>query len=239
MIRTVTFALLGTSVIFAQSVRTLERELVLAHQAEMSKDFSKAESIYEALLKEHPAPDIAQRLGLVRQLQNKFSDAADAFSAALRLDPKRWTPHLFLGIDLYRMNRFHESLAHLKTADRLNPGVTETRFWIGATQIALHQNLAGLETLEEVLTKDPHNTDVLRLLAETYADYGTAIQNEVADKYPDSAAAAMIEGRAFEFEGSYREALQAFRKAASKDPELPSVRDAIAEAERHVQASGR
>jgi cytochrome c-type biogenesis protein CcmH/NrfG len=79
-----------------------------------------------------------------------------------------------------------------------------------------------------VLEKDPSNTEVLRLLAETYAEFGTKMLNGVAEKYPDSAPGLEIEGKAFEFEGSYESALDAYLKAAAKDPELPGIQQAIA-----------
>jgi tetratricopeptide (TPR) repeat protein len=237
LIRRFILVLLAASLLAAQPA--IDHELAQAHQAEVAGNLSAAESIYRNLLKTNPSADVAQRLGLVRHLQNRFAAAAEAFSTALRLDPKLWSSHLFLGIDLYRLNRFPEALTHLQTAERLHPDFPETQFWLGATLIASHEYMAGLENLETVLTRQPANADALKLLAETYANYGTAIQNEVAERYPTSAAASMIEGKAFEFEGSYREALQAFRTAAAKDPNLPGIREAIARVDRLVQTMGR
>jgi cytochrome c-type biogenesis protein CcmH/NrfG len=73
----------------------------------------------------------------------------------------------------------------------------------------------------------------LRLLAESYADYGTQLLNQVGEKYPDTAAGLEVQGRAFEFEGSYEAALQAYRAAAAKDPRRPGIREAIARVLRH------
>lgn len=210
-------------------------DLDAAHRAELSGDLSRAESIYQKLLTTHPDAEIYQRLGLVRHLQNKFTEASRAFEEAIRLDPQLWSSHLFLGIDYYRINRFADALKQLETTDRLHPQQGETRFWLGATQLALHHYIAGFEALEDVLQKDSANTEVLRLLAESYADYGTQLLNGVGEKYPDTAAGLEVQGRAFEFEGSYEAALAAYRKAAAKDPERPGIREAIARILRHEQ----
>jgi tetratricopeptide (TPR) repeat protein len=206
----------------------LSESLDAAHRAELSRDLPRAESIYQRLLAGHPDADVYQRLGLVRHLQNKFGEASQAFEQALRLNPQLWSSHLFLGIDYYRMNRFSEALKQLETADRLHPEQGETRFWLGATQLALRHYMQGFEVLESVLEKDPNNTEVLRLLAESYAGYGTQLLNQVGEKYPDTAAGLEVQGRAFEFEGSYEAALRAYREAAAKDPERPGIREAIA-----------
>jgi hypothetical protein len=71
------------------------------------------------------------------------------------------------------------------------------------------------------------------LLAESYADYGTQLLNQVGDKYPDTAAGLEVQGRAFEFEGSYDAALRAYLAAAAKDPQRPGIREAIARVVRH------
>jgi tetratricopeptide (TPR) repeat protein len=151
------------------------------------------------------------------------------------LNPKLWSAHLFLGIDYYRTNRFSEALKQLETADRLHPEQGETRFWLGATQLALRNYMQGFEVLEQILEKDPNNTEVLKLLSESYADYGTQLLNQVGEKYPDTAAGLEVQGRAFEFEGSYEAALQAYRAAAIKDPQRPGIHEAIARVLRHKQ----
>ncbi len=175
-----------------------------------------------------------QRLGLVKHLQNKFAEASQAFEQALRLNPRLWSSHLFLGIDYYRENRFPEALRQLEAADRLKPDQREIRFWLGATQLALHRSIEGFETLEALLDKDPNNVEALRLLAESYADYGTQLLNTVGEKYPDTAAGLEVQGRAHEFEGSYEAALQAYRRAAAKDPQRPGIREAIARVLQHT-----
>ncbi len=201
--------------------------LAAAQAAANAGDFPQAEEIYRRIVAAHPNAELYQRLGLVCHLQNKFAVAAKAFAKAIELDSNLWTSYLFLAMDEYRMNRFAEALAHLDSAERENPGYPETLFWKGATHLALHDYWNGFEELERVLEKDPGNVEALRLLAENYADRGTQLLNKVAEQYPESAAGLQVQGRAFEFEGSYETALRFYRAAAAKDPKRPGLQDAI------------
>ena len=235
MIRKLFFCLFLFIALLGARQSEANEDLDAAHRAELSGDLPRAESIYGKLLAVYPDADVYQRLGLVRHLQNKFAEASRAFEEAVRLNPQLWSSHLFLGIDYYRANRFVDALKQLETADRLHPRQRETRFWLGATQLALRNYMTGFETLETVLQEDSANTEVLRLLAESYADYGTQLLNGVGEKYPDTAAGLEVQGRAFEFEGSYEAALGAYRKAAAKDPGRPGIREAIARVLRREQ----
>lgn len=169
------------------------------------------------------AADRLQRLGLTLHLAQKYSEAIPVFEKALKLDARLWPSHLFLGIDLYRTNQFELALRHLNTSARLNPTEPETRFWLGATHLALKQYFEGFEALETL----PDNPEALRLLAQHYAEFGTALENRVAEKYPDSPAGRQIHGQALEFEGAYDAALAAYRSVEATAPGRPGIREAI------------
>jgi hypothetical protein len=53
------------------------------------------------------------------------------------------------------------------------------------------------------------------------------VLSQIAEKYPESAAGLEVEGKAFEFEGSNKAALDAYLKAAAKNPNLPGIRESI------------
>ena len=217
----------------------LPPELAAAHKAELAGDFSGAESIYTQLVAKYLDPVVYQRLGLVRHMQNKYDTAADAFTRAIKLDSSLWTAQLFLGIDLYRMNRFEEAQSHLAVSDRLHPGEQETGFWLGATALARHDFLNGFIRLETFLAHDPKNAEVLRMLAEGYAEHGTALLNEVGNRYPNSPAGLVVQAKALEFEGAYRAALDAYRSALSLDPGRPGLKESISRVETLSKQAGQ
>jgi len=215
------------ALLFGQQARFLP-DLTAARNAELAKDFPSAEAIYDQLASVHPDDAVLyQRLGLVRHLQNKFTTAAEAFQKAVKLDPSLWVSQLFLGIDLYRMNQFAIAEAHLARANLLHPEEPEVVFWLGATKLARHDFIRGFEILEQILKRDPSNAETLRILAETYATYGTSLLNEVGEKYPDSPAGLIVQAKAYEFEGDYGPALACYRAAFALTPERPGLRDSI------------
>ena len=205
----------------------LSVDLSAAHKAEQAGDFKSAETIYVQLLAQHRDASLYQRLGLVRHMQNKFTSAAEAFQEAIRLDGSLWSSHLFLGIDLYRMDRFADADSQLAIANRLHPNEPEILFWSGATKLARHDFLPGFELLESVLERDPSNAEVLRMLAESYATFGTFLLNEVGEKYPNSPTGLIVQAQAFEFEGSYQAALESYRAAQALDPHRPGLRESV------------
>lgn len=202
-------------------------DVAAARKAEQAGDFAGAEAIYAQLAAAQQTAELYQRLGLVRHMQNKFDAAAQAFEQAVKLDPKLWPSHLFLGIDRYRTNKFDLAYRQFVTADRLHPGERETQFWLGAAQLARHDYIAGFNTLEAVLRSEPANTEVLRLLAESYGDYGTALLSQVAEQNPDSPAGLVVQGKALEFEGSYAAALASYRAAFAVEPNRAGLRESI------------
>jgi tetratricopeptide (TPR) repeat protein len=226
-----TFFLVGSLLVSALLVGQQPSPLpdaAAARQAETTKDFASAEAIYDRLVAVHPEDALLyQRLGLVRHLQNKFTTAADAFQKAIKLDASLWISQLFLGIDLYRMNQFATADTHLEIANRLRPEEPEVVFWLGATKLARHDFIRGFEILEELLKRDPSNAEALRILAETYATYGTSLLNEVGEKYPDSPAGLVVQGKAYEFDGDYGPALASYRAAFALAPDRPGLRDSI------------
>jgi tetratricopeptide (TPR) repeat protein len=202
--------------------------LALAQQP----DLAVTEKAYEAELRARPTAEAWEKLGLARHLQNKFSSAIEAFENAVRLDPKLWNAHLFLGIGYYRSNRFDQALQSLNRADRLapssHPGRDEIDYWLGATRIAARQPLAGLAGLEKLLVRKPNHPDALPLVVRTYADLSAELWNNVAEHHFDTAPGQMVHGHALESEDNRAGAIEAFQRARSLAPRRRGTGLAIA-----------
>ena len=202
-----------------------------ARQAELAGDFAAAEKAYEAELKTQPSAEVWQRLGLTRHLQNKCDAAIPAFRESLRLAPSLWTARLFLGICQYRLNQFESARAELAEAERraaaTDPGRGEVEYWLGATLIALKQPLVGLIWIERLLARSPDRLDALQLAAQAYADLGSSLWNQVADRNFDTAAGREVHGHALEAEGNAAAALDAYRQAQALEPRRSGPSTAI------------
>jgi tetratricopeptide (TPR) repeat protein len=207
--------------------RSPEAYLRAAREAEAAGDFAGAEKAYERSLGLQENGQVWERLGLVRHLQNKFAQAIPAFEKSIRLRPGGWSSHLFLGIAYYRTNQFSRALPSLVRALELKPGEPEARYWLGVTYLALKRYLEGLEILEQLSTEQTENTEINRLLAQTYSDYGVALLNRVAERHPRSAAAYHVHGLALENEGGLEAALREYETALSLEPRRAGVHQAI------------
>jgi tetratricopeptide (TPR) repeat protein len=187
-----------------------------------SPDLPAAESSLLQAVKTTPSAQNWERLGLVRHLQNKYDSAIPAFREAVRLEARRWTSHLFLGICLYRTNQFEAALASLRTADKIAPaegaGRDDLDFWLGAAQIALGRPLEGLARIERLLQRNPRHTDALELSVRTAADASTSAWNRVAETAFETAAGYEVHGQALESEGNRSGALEAFRRSKELNP---------------------
>jgi len=168
---------------------------------------------------------------LTRHLQGKCDTAIPAFREALRLDPKRWPSHLFLGICLYRTNLFPAALQELETATGLapasNPGRDDLDYWLGACRIALKQPLAGLASLERLLARNPGHVEALQLAAQTYSETASQLWNRVAEERFESGPGLEIHGHAMEAEGNIAAALDTYRQSSAVDPKRPGPHAAL------------
>ena len=191
-----------------------------------AQDAATAAAEAERLVQQNPSAANWQKLGLARYLQNRFPAAADAFTEALRRDPRLWPSHLFLGISRYRQNDFRRALASLTEADALAPangvGRDDVDYWLGATQIALGETLQGLRQLERLLARSPSHAAALQLATETYAEFASGIWNRIAERSFASSAGQEVHGYALESEGNLTGALDAFQQARKLAPKRSS-----------------
>ena len=95
------------------------------------------------------------------------------------------------------------------------------------TYLARKEYLPGLAMLEQLSREQPENLEILRLLAENYAVFGTSLLNNVAERFPDTPAGIQVHAQALEFEGANEAALEVYRQLETIQPDRPGVKDAI------------
>ena len=120
-----TIALAASTLAVAQPDRDARFESLLAeaHEAQARSDFRGAAASYRQAVAIRP--DIAElwsNLGLMQHQSGDYSQAAEAFRTALRLNQALFVPNLFLGLDLMQLNRPRRGDCRTcSAAGKLNP----------------------------------------------------------------------------------------------------------------------
>jgi tetratricopeptide (TPR) repeat protein len=221
----------------AQTVRgALEETLKRAERAIAAKNFDLASQEYREAIRLAPSAELYEKLGLTRFMALDYASGAEAFQQAIRREPKRWTSQLFLGICLYRTNRFREALPHLERAFELNPQHNETQFWLGNCYLALRNFDQGVQRLRAALDKEPRNEDYLYALTQAYLDAATLLHKRLGLYDPPEKRRQELEEQhqlrsdQFESGGSWE---QSVRRLEELEIEYSAMRkDSMPESER-------
>jgi len=116
---------------FSQQTQ-FESLLASAQQAQARGDFQSAAEFYKQAVAIHPEiPELRANLGLMYYQTGKSDQAAEAFLAALRLNPALFVPNLFLGLDYVRSKRFDNAIPYLKRAALSKPTEIQTQLALG------------------------------------------------------------------------------------------------------------
>ncbi len=82
-------------------------------------------------------PSFAQgynSLGVLRQQQDRRTEAIACFRKALQCDPESWQSHLNLGYALLAEGDQEKAAAEFRETLRLNPTCEPARQWLGSAQ---------------------------------------------------------------------------------------------------------
>ena len=157
-----------------------------AQEAQLQNDFERAAQEYREASRLKPSAELYEKLGLACFLGNSYPEAIEALAQSVRLDPGRWSSQLYLGISLYKTNRFQQALPHIERALDLNPR-DETRYWLGCTHHALGNYDQAIRYLRTASNTDPKNVDIQYALTETYLDFSTVLAKRLDPHAPDEA----------------------------------------------------
>jgi Flp pilus assembly protein TadD len=130
----------------------------------------------------HPDAANLTDLGTLAMLLGRPAEAEDAFRRALSLDPFQDEAALALAGLLERSGRLADVAQILGRAARGRPGRTtyrlERRVALGAALVDLGRIDDGIAVIEEALSRDPRNPEVLSSLSEAYFHRGDAPRAE-------------------------------------------------------------
>ena len=174
---------------FAQSSQSnsqqLARTLEQAQSHLAKKEFAAAARKFQEGAKLQPIPELYEKEGLSWFMGKSYPEAQEAFQESVRRGPNRWSSRLFLGMSLYKINRFQEALPHIERAFELNPQQNDIRYWLGLTHQALGNYEQAVKELQAALDKDPENIDILYALTQAYLDISAVLLKRLGPDNPD------------------------------------------------------
>lgn len=147
-------------------------------------DQDAAEKAFQARLESHPDdPDALGGLGVVRQQQNRFSEAQQLLNSAIRkggtkwkaaLDSVRYWALLQQARDLQTEGQTARATSVVNEAMRLNPTSVDGRLTLADIQAQAGQYDAATANYRQVLATDPGNAQAVRGLVNVLSQTGQA-----------------------------------------------------------------
>lgn len=210
----VTIALAASTLAVAQPDPDARFESLLAeaHNAQARSDFLGAAASYRQAVAIRP--DIAElwsNLGLMQHQSGDYSQAAEAFRTALRLNQALFVPNLFLGLDLLQLNRPQEAIAYLLAAGRLNPNDAQPPLALGRAYHVLWEPEKSGKWYRLAVGLAPRNGEAWYGLGLAYFGLAEAAGAKLTGNFRESVYAAELTASASAEEGSLTEAIHAYR----------------------------
>ncbi len=154
---------------------------------------------------------------------NANSEAADALSQAIALNPNSVDAQFYLGRVQYALKDYGGSVKSLRAATRLNPAHSEARFFLGTVlELAGDSNAAMLE-YQELAKRDPNSVmgqlglGVL-LVKQGKLDEALGPLSRAVSLDPKEFEAHWALGRALALKERYPDAVESFQKAVAIAP---------------------
>jgi tetratricopeptide (TPR) repeat protein len=209
-----TIALAAATLAVAQPDRDARFESLLAEarNAQARSDFRGAAASYRQALAIRP--DLAElwsNFGLMQHQSGDYSQAAEAFRTALRLNQALFVPNLFLGLDLLQLNRPREATAYLLAAGKFNPSDAQPPLALGRAYHALWEPRKSEEWYRRALVLAPRNGEAWYGLGLAYFALAETAGAKLTGSFRESVYVAELTASACAEEGSLTEAIHAYR----------------------------
>jgi tetratricopeptide (TPR) repeat protein len=198
----------------------IESHFAAAQRAQHDKDYATAEREYHAVLA--LAPDFAEvhmNLGLVFQLQDRFSEAMTEFRRALKIKPALAGANFFLGVDYCKLAEGARAIPYLKAALQTEPNRPDIWLWLATAQEISGELQAEVVTLHRALELQPKEVDLLYLLGSAYERLGKQEVAHLAKIAPGSARSEQLLAESYASSSEWPSAVIHFQNALVASPD--------------------
>ena len=135
-------------------------------------------------------PDSAEAhasLGLIALDTHQENTAVDELQRSLQLDPSYGPAHEWYGVALLYKGRAADAFRELQTAANLDPLSVSTTAWLGSLAYLEHRFNEAIAYSRQTLDLEPQRTDVLTTIGEAYEAEGNYSRAiDAFEKYGDS-----------------------------------------------------
>jgi tetratricopeptide (TPR) repeat protein len=206
----------------------MEQEFQAAMAAQDKGDLDRAEALLRDLHAHHPGIfAVDESLGLLLARRENYSSAVPFLEAAVREQPSSDAAHANLGAACFQLHRNQQALSEFQIAARLNPHNSATQESLGRLWMDSHQPKPAAAAFAAALALNPGDADLTLDLALALEDSGDLLKAKQAvagmPGVDSSAPAQAMLGDIEEKSGAFKEAVQAYQRAAALDPSEPNV----------------
>lgn len=200
-----------------------------AKAAQARGDSKTAISDYQSILASSPGLAAAyNNLGLIYYQLQDYPHAIQILQRGLRINPDMSASWALLGSSQLATQRYQDAVKSLTMAIRHNPRDEQARLLLAQTFIHLGNRTEAIATLNQLTKIAPDNQQVWYLLGKTYLQLSQEAFTQVQKINPNSAISLVMSGEIMESMHNYKEALNAYQKAASLDPSSQMAEEHLA-----------
>jgi tetratricopeptide (TPR) repeat protein len=194
-----------------------------ALQLQGQGDWSKAETVWRALIEANPQDDrYWGSLGACLAHQNRYDEAIQAYKRALVLKPGEPQSELNLGLAYFKLGRLNKAIPPLKAAAASFPADRQVDLLLGMSLYGTGRYREALPYLEPIADREQNNPQLQLVLARSYLLSG--LYEKARDQFKamlvrdeNSPSVHMLLGEAYDGLGKTDEALAEFRAAAQSN----------------------
>src|SRR6267143_1773509 len=208
----------------------IEFHFAAAQRAQHDKDYATADREYQAVLA--LAPDFAEvhmNLGLVYQLQDRFSEAMTEFRRALKLKPGLAGANFFLGVDYCKLGEGAKAIPYLKTALQTEPHRPDIWLWLATAQEISGELQSEVATVRLALQLQPKDVDLLYLLGHAYERLGKQEVAHLEKVAPGSSRSEQLLAESYASSNEWPSAVIHFQNAMAASPNREGLHTELGE----------
>jgi len=216
-----------------------EHMRLLAHALTRQNRLAEAEEQLRFALELRPKqPHLHEDLGTTLALLGRPEEAIPCFEQAIRLDPTLPLPHKKLGRALAALGKGKEADQAFEEYFDRDPDKGAVA--VGADHLKAGRTEEAVESLRDVLRKDPDNVDAMLFLALAYRkqeqrmEDAEALLRRATQLAPDHVSAWLNLGSILAERNKRDEAMVAYRKATKVEPGHPGAWSLLANCQAHL-----